>query len=140
MRTEVPTDNGYFYAHVGYVQLGELRRLAKQYPCLVPMRHPMSVALSYKARRENIEVMTDYFRRLVTAIDPLKPFYLPLDVPNRQHYLDLINDVTGLELTTDWHVHGSIGEQGKLTGTDHPVMADFMEELSGFFGRFGYVA
>ena len=98
----------------------------------------MKVALSYKVRRESLETMGDYFRRLMTGIDPLKPLYLPLDVPDRQDYLDRINSELNLDLTTDWSAVGSFDQESRLTGTDHDIMADFMDEHSVFFHRFGY--
>jgi len=131
--------DSYFFEHIEPEHLPALRGMAAKYPCIIPMRHPAAVALSWTARRMNIAPLCSQYRALVTALDPLKPFYLPVDVPNRQKYLDLINDGAGLNLATDWPVWKPSGEKGKFAGRDHELMADLQNELSDFFGRFGYM-
>ncbi len=142
-RVEEPSDGGgFFFRHISFQHAALIRSYAKKYPCIVPMRHPMKVALSYKKRRESLQPMFEGFRMLVTAIDPLKPYYLPIDVPDRQNWLDRINTDLGLELRTDWAVigeHDPLGPPGRLCSTEIAWVEGLMEELSGFFGRFGYV-
>lgn len=133
-----PCADSYFFEHLEAEYLPSLRRMATKYPCIIPLRHPVAVALSWKARRMNIAHLCSQYRALVTALDPLKPFYLPVDVPNRQKYLDLINDITGLNLVTDWPVWKPSGEKGTFAGSDQKLIADLQDELGVFFGRFGY--
>ncbi len=138
--TEMPAERGYFYMHVYQKGIPEIRGWLKQYPCIVPMRHPLKVAKSWRAREKPVGEMCDFYRRLVTAVDPFEPFYIPLDVPTRQTYLDLINESLGLGLETDWPVWKSTGLKGTLADHDQALVTDLIDELSGFFGRFGYVA
>lgn len=83
--------------------------------------------------------MGDYWRRLYTAIDPLQPLYLPIDRPDRQVYLDRINEVTGMSLTTDWPVVGSAEQPARLFSEQEKDMLEtLMDELQPLFSRFGY--
>ena len=139
VRVDEPTDDGgFFFRHIGFEHAALIRSYAKQYPCIVPMRHPMKVALSYKKRRESLQDMLDGFRRLVTAIDPLNPYYLPLDVPDRQDWLDRINNDLNLDLQTNWQARNVCSGSGRLCDTELAWVEGLMDELSEFFGRFGY--
>ena len=100
----------------------------------------MQIALSWKARSKNVAHLTDDFRRLVSAVDPLDPIYLPLDVPEREDYLAALNERLGLNITTNWPVVASCGKRGHLEeGADSWLISDIQDELSHFFARFGYV-
>jgi len=120
-----------------------IREKLKEYPCIVPLRHPVSVAESWIARADpnrrhvKIEELCDYWRRLITVVDPFRPYYLPIDRPEREARLQAINDGLGLELKTDWPVWKSCGIDGHLSDADLEMTFDMMEELE-ITGRFGY--
>ena len=133
-----PCVDSYYFQHLETEHIPSLRRTAAKYPCIIPLRHPVAVALTWKKRRNNIAHLCSQYRALVTALDPLHPFYLPVDVPNRQKYLDLINAEAGLNLVTDWPVWKPSGEKGKFAGRDRELIADLQTELEHFFSRFGY--
>jgi len=115
-----------------------LREKMREYPCIVPMRHPAKVAQSWSNQGRELDELWNSYRRLILSIDPLGPLYLPLDVSDRQQYLDAINDRCGLALRTDWPVIGSSGITIGLQGPGRTIVRDMVEELSDFFGRFGY--
>ena len=65
---------------------------------------------------------------MANEIAPLEPFFLPLDVDDRQDYLDEINDNTGLGLQTDWTPQGEQHNNSGLRYTDIQPRAD-IEDL-----------
>jgi len=103
------------------------------------------VALSWCARKPNnpayyqIASLCDYFRRLVLAVDPFKPNYLPLDSKDRDSWLNQVNLSLGLELATDWPIVHSINKPGRFAGNDEMLIDGLIDELSWFFNRFGYM-
>lgn len=133
---------GWVFDHLYISVVPILRRHIKAgVPCIVPIRHPVMVALSYKARRMGVEQMVDYWRRLVLAIDPLDPIYLPLDTRDREDWLARADERLGRPgLTTDWKPRGSCGEKGRFVGRDEEIVYGLFDELRDFFeGKFGYV-
>ena len=111
------------------------------WPCIVPMLHPLKVAGTWTGGGKTLHPLWDSWRRLISAIDPLGPLYLPIDVPNRQTYLDAINEETCLDLKTDWPVIGSSGlapNFDAFNGGERKLVDDMFEELGDFFGRFSY--
>ncbi len=122
----------------------EARQKAATRRTIVPLRHPLEVAQSWKssellgkARHMNLSILAGLWAGFIEHIDPLDPCYLPLDVPDRQDYLDTINERFDLALTTDWPVigHQQFGDV-PLTGKEKADVLEQVEELSGFFGRF----
>jgi len=133
-----PDDGEFFFEHLDSPHIPKLRDMMRQFPCIVPMRHPKSIALSWKADSRLLTDLTTMYRCLVSAIDPFKPCYLPLDVENRDAYLQLLNDQTGLNLKTDWPIIGASGVVGRFDAPDYGFYESLMDELSDFFGRFSY--
>lgn len=130
--------NAIYQEHVVPESLLRIRAAMKcGAPCIVPLRHPVKVALSWKARGLNLAHFTDQFRRLVTAVDPLGPLYLPLDVPDREDYLARICERLGINFYTEWPIVHSCGKQGRFEeGADTWLVEDIQDELAHFFGRF----
>lgn len=85
--------------------LGEIR---KHDVIVVPVRHPMAVAQSWKNRGKPIvshpkhEPMMAMWRTLIDVIAPLKPYYVPVDSENREQYLAKLGKRIRRKLTTDW--------------------------------------
>ncbi len=134
--------NDVYFQHVENGTVPMLRKLMlKGWPCIVPMRHPLKVAGTWTSRGKPLYQLWDYWRRLVSAIDPLKPLYLPIDVPNRQGYLDVICAELLVDFKTDWPVIGSGGMDSAFDtykGGERRLVDGMFEELGDFFGRFGY--
>lgn len=115
---------------------------------IVPLRHPWKVALSWKARessgRPPVIDLPMWWRNLVGRIDPVRPYYLPIDqVELRDSCLENINVNLDLELRTDWPiVRQKDGKAGSrydvvgLTSEEYEVcVLNIMEELEPFFSR-----
>jgi len=73
---------------------------------VVPLRHPMLVAASWKARGLELETLDEQWRTLVDVVISHDPIYLPIDRPNRGFYLEELNRRMGLDLETDWEPVG----------------------------------
>jgi len=120
-------------------QLSLMLRLGVDNPMVIPLRHPKVVAESWKARGQEEKRMCADFRTLVEKLNPLNPYYLPIDSDRRQEFLDKINDGLGLNLETDWK---PIGEQKGNSHLRHdavdcsPVVAKLCEEIKPFLDRF----
>jgi hypothetical protein len=75
---------------------------------VVPLRHPMKVAQSWKNRGKPIvshpkhEPMIAMWRTLIDVIAPLEPLYVPVDSENRDVYLAKLGKATKRRLKTDW--------------------------------------
>lgn len=142
--TEVDPE-GFLLEHISPDKVPRIRAWLRLYPCIVPIKHPRDVAISWKKRNLNnrtyyqTQNLCDYYRRLVSAVDPFEPFYLPLDRPDRQEYLDSINRGTWLNLETDWPIWQSIGGHARLNEEEEEMVVDLLDELSGFFTRFWYI-
>ena len=134
--------NDVYFQHVENGTTPMLRkRMLDGWPCIVPMRHPLKVAGTWTGRGQSLHTLWDSWRRLILAIDPLGPLYLPIDVPNRQTYLDAINEEILVELKTDWPVIGSTGLKSNFDsfkGGERIMVDRMFDELGDFFGRFGY--
>lgn len=134
--------NDVYFQHTENGTVPMLRKLMKAgWPCIVPMRHPLKVAGTWTGRGLELHTLWNSWRRLVTAIDPLNPLYLPIDVPNRQTYLDVINEALCQDIRTNWPVIGSTGlapNFDSFKGGERIMVDQMFEELGDFFGRFSY--
>lgn len=104
--------------------------------CVVPMRHPVSVAESWKARGRDLANLAIQWNILKTEVDPYEPMYLPIDSPDRMNWLDTISRNIDRELQTDWPVVMSCNKSATLTETEREAVVEVMDD--GFFDRFGY--
>ena len=76
-------------------------------PVVIPLRHPFSVAHSWKNRGEQLDDMFKQWELLIQTVDRCNPWFVPVDHPERQHFLDELADDTGLALETRWKKYGS---------------------------------
>jgi hypothetical protein len=75
---------------------------------------------------------------MAEEIAPLDPYFLPLDVVNRQDYLDELNE-TGLNLKTDWKPQGEQHNNSALRWQDvEPTdeILELCERIKPFLDRF----
>lgn len=112
--------------------------LLDQFPAIVPLRHPSAVYESWRARGRPFREMTDQWRVLIEKVDPYQPYYLPLDVEDRQGYLDRINTELGMNLTTEWKVVHSKWGTNIDWRTHYPPdhVQEFIDQYQSFFDRF----
>jgi len=79
------------------------------------------------------------FRLLIDSFDRFKPYYLPIDSPKRQHFLDRINEGLGMALVSDWAPQGT---DHKNYNTDYrnidaaPCVQVLCAEIKPFLDRF----
>ena len=97
------------------------------------------MAKSWDDRRRDKAELIDSWEVLVNEIDPLEPYYLPLDVPDRQDYLDRLNTATGRSMVTDWGAKGVIHNNQAMRYTDIKPSAEIValcERIKPFLDRF----
>ena len=115
--------------------------LVKEYPTIVPLRHPSLICESWRRRKGEIEKeswrLVEEWRVLIDKIDPHKPYYLPIDSPDRQNYLDAINKDLGLNIRTRWKVAHSKKETYSLNPNSYPIdkELDFIKPFTSRFYR-----
>jgi hypothetical protein len=92
-----------------HVYQGEsLERIFEHEVIVVPLRHPLAVAQSWKNRGKPIvshpkhEPMVAMWRTLIDVIAPRKPFYVPVDSDQREVYLAKLGKALRRRLKTDW--------------------------------------
>lgn len=106
---------------------------------IVPLRHPYLTAKSWADRNHEKSDLVGMWECMVNDIAPLEPFFLPLDVDDRQDYLDALNKATGLGLTTDWTPRGVKHNNFNLRYTDLEPKAEIIalcERIQPFLDRF----
>ncbi len=131
-----PPENGFTRIHCDLAQYDYLEWWLERYNCVVPLRHPMSVAASWKARGEDLSLLPFQWEILKNEVDPHKPSYLPMDVPERDKWLAEFNERNGLNIHTDWPVIMSCNKSAELSQNDRQAVIEVMAD--GFFDRFGY--
>ncbi len=124
--------------HYWRMGANKARRLAGKYRMVIPLRHPLKVALTWKARgHHSLDMLAALWPSIIKGMDPYEPCYLPLDVPDREDYLAAMNAKFGLNVSTDWARKGHEPHGGvELTEQEQAAVLVQMDELSGFFGRF----
>ena len=106
--------NDFHRAHIADSVKTELKDWLDQgLPTIVPLRHPVEVAKSWKRRKKHLQQMRAQFQLLETLVAPYEPYYLPLDHPERDLYFKEIA-LLDPELATDWPIVAS-----KRAGSDH---------------------
>ena len=126
-----------YLGHLTANSIGNIKRLNN--PILIPLRHPYLVAESWKRRGKPLTELSENFRLLVDELDPLNPLYLPIDVDNKQDYLDKINVELGLSLSTQWGIENSKKMTYNLSYRDlspDKIMMDLVTDIEGFIKRF----
>ncbi len=74
---------------------------------IVPIRHPVDVALSWKRRLKDLNEMKAQFEMLLSVVDDYNPAYLPIDAMDRDWWLSQLNQRFSTNLSTNWDVIGS---------------------------------
>lgn len=134
-----------YQAHLLDGYMGYWLEILKTIPAIIPLRHPYLVWASWKKwdmkgyRERDNDAFMDAWNTLIGKIDCFKPYYLPIDSPDRDNYLEAINNGLNLDLKTDWPVVHSVGNTWNLEPDDIDVdveVVDFVNRNSGFFNRF----
>lgn len=131
-----PPENGFVRIHCDLSQHNYLEWWISRYLCIVPLRHPLTVARSWKARDKDLSLLPVQWQILKKEVDPHEPMYLPLDSPDRMNWLDTISRNMGQELQTGWPVVMSCNKSAELTDEEREGVVAVMAD--GFFDRFDY--
>jgi hypothetical protein len=95
---------------------------------ICPLRHPQRVAEAWAKRGKAVEWIEPQVRRMVE----LEAYFLPIDSPTRDEYLDAISDRLGITLTTTWRpLHVS-----KAPLREPVDDAGLFDKFRSFYGRF----
>jgi len=132
-------DDSVVFDHVFPHQRNLSLPLIRDHLTIVPLRHPYLTQKSWKDRNHDKSDLIGMWEVMANEIAPLNPFFLPLDVDNRQDYLDELNTATGLNLKTDWKPEGSKHNNFNLRYTDiEPTeeISALCERISLFLERF----
>jgi len=128
------------FLHVGHLTRNSIDAIKRlNHKIIIPLRHPYLVAESWRRRNKPLDELEENFHLLVDELDPLNPLYLPIDVDNRQDYLDQINDDLGLALVTEWGVENSKKSTYNLSHKDMtpgPTEKRLAEDIDEFLQRF----
>lgn len=112
----------------------ERLRLFIKYPVVVPMRHPAAVMASWKARGKPVNALLMQYELLKGLIDPAEPFYVPIDTPDRDRYLEQLSQLAGKHIHSRWPVVSSCGKVADLNTNEHKMVDSVMAD--GFFEPF----
>jgi len=115
MRNPKRCGHGKIFCHIYEERIAELLPLLEKYPAVIPLRHPEKVAISWKARKKDLNELWGLWETLVDVIDPYHPLYLAIDSAGRDQALRSISKTLGLDLKTDWSVIASTGLTATLT-------------------------
>ncbi len=127
--------------HIFPEKITRWKELLNEYPAIIPLRNPISVAVSWERRHRDLGELCVMWYIMVEQIDRYNPHYLPIDSADRDSHLDSINRSLGLQLTTEWpivnSVHGSMDSGfNDLSEGARPQILRLCKNLEHFFGRF----
>ena len=138
---ETPTqDKTLFVGHI--LNCGLTHRalnLMKKYPAIIPLRHPYLVAESWKRRGKSVTDLVTAYKKIPRLFDPLQPYYLPLDVEDREDYLVNIEKGLNLNLSHDWPVVNSKEHTSELNWKEiepEESIVELVNEIRPFLDRF----
>ena len=129
-------EHGFTRIHCDLAQSPYLKFWLERGHGIWPLRHPLLVATSWRARDKSLETLAGQWQILKNKVDPYQPMYLPLDSPDRMNWLHTISRNIGQELQTDWPVVMSCNKNAELSENDRAAVIEVMAD--GFFDRFGY--
>lgn len=118
--------NGKIWIHTYAERIPELLTL-KDYPWIVPMRHPFEVGRTWKGRQKSLDYLVTLYNIHLEHVYPQKPFYLCVDGEHRDRQLDRINRLTGFDVHTDWHKEASLGHSSELTSQETEKLEPFVD-------------
>ena len=118
------------------------KKLVKRFPTIVPLRHPSLISESWKRREGEFEKeswrLKEEWKFLIDEIDPYNPYYLPIDSPQRQDYLDVINKDLGINARTRWKPVHSKKQTFNLQPKEIDSELDFIKPLISRFYKVNY--
>ena len=132
----IPKGRNMTRVHCELAYVRSLEWWCPQYPIIVPMRHPQKVFESWKVREKNLDHLVRQYHILKKLVAPYNPYYLPIDVFERETWLENINARFGLDIQTNWPVIMSRKQTAVLDTDEIELVQQVMAD--GFFDQFGY--
>jgi len=141
--TDKPKEGDWIYwghMHRDVAGRDNWKELARQFPTIVPLRHPYLISESWNRRSVDNEKepwrLREEWDFLINEIDKYDPYYLPIDSNNRQEYLDKINNDLNLNIRTRWTpVHSKKNTHG-LSINEVEIDQELINHIKPFIGRF----
>ncbi len=81
---------------------------------VVPLRHPVNIWRSWKARHKPLDLLREQLQILTELVAPVRPIYLPLDHSEREWYLSELNSRMDADFQTEFPVVKHEVEPGTL--------------------------
>ena len=94
-------------AHMDRIEIWLEKCRDEGLPIIIPLRHPISVAKSWRVRGEPLEAMFDQWALLAEIVDVSRPLFLPVDHPERDEFLREMSGQLNMDLQTRWKKYGS---------------------------------
>ena len=113
--------------------------LMKEYPAVIPLRHPYLVAESWKRRGKPVTDLVTAYKKLPELFDCLNPYYVPMDTEDRDDYLVQIEKGLGISLSHDWPIINSYQHTSDLNRDEiepNELIIDLVSEIKPFLDRF----
>lgn len=134
---KTPRDSGKLRIHIDAPFLEDLHYWCAKCSIIVPIKHPRDVAIGWKVRFKKLGELAQQWTWLKEEIAPYDPLYLPIDLPDRDEWLDKVNLKLNLKLNTDWPVIGRCDDpRPELDESEKTLVNSWMAD--GFFEQFGY--
>ena len=124
--------------HIDKPLMPRVHAWMKEFPSIVPLRHPRAVAQSWKNKQKDLRWLGEQWEFLKREVDSYDPYYLPLnDSELRNDYLNDINNELDIDVDYNWPVICKGADEFKeLTNQDEELIYSWM--FDGFFEKFGY--
>lgn len=130
--------NEIVFCHVDE-DLSLMAKFAEDHPCIIPLRHPKAMAVSWQARRKDMPTLCRDIHTLIDTFDIFDPLYLPLDSDRRDDFLNAINADLGTHIVTDWEARGVDYHNDGIDYRDidaEPCIQRLCTEIKPFLDRF----
>lgn len=109
-----------------------LERAMEECPVVVPLRHPASVAVSWKSRGKPLDVLYALWELLTERVHRFSPLYIPIDAPERRDArLQAVSEAISKQIETNWPVVGSCGIACKLSSEENRAISKYAEFYYG---------
>jgi len=104
----------------------------------VPVRHPLSIARTWLRRGQRMEWLPEALELLATEMDPINPWYIPVDTPDRDSYVDSVNKALGWDLDpAGWPLigHDPVNSERELQEEHISLLKPVLGKHEEFFRR-----
>lgn len=136
-----PENGCKYFDHLFLHKIDAWKGKMEAYPSIIPLRHPILTAVSWARRNRDLGEMCVMWYVLVEQLDRYNPYYIPVDSPNRNDWLDRLNKGLRLDLSTNWPIINSKHNTFEATIEDIPEdnreqIERLCKNLDDFLSRF----